>query len=87
LGIFGSDIRSESYVNYAGVSNSFKLSIDFDKRWTETLDKVASKCTSHIAPKYPVPEPDSSAYIDYWDCFEKIPMYFYSIIDCAYDYN
>lgn len=66
--------------------------VDNDTRWIDAVDSSVSSCDAQFHLDVPkianVTDPDRiKAYEDFWDCFETIPKYLYTIIDCAYFAN
>jgi hypothetical protein len=84
LGILGDNITA---ISPEGLSSSFKMSVKNPDAWSEKIGCVVNKCTANIARQPTSTDKASDEYKNYWDCFEQIPMYFYDIVDCAYDYN
>ncbi|KAG5669298.1 hypothetical protein PVAND_017186 [Polypedilum vanderplanki] len=78
---------NSSIINTQGLINSFTMSVKNPNDWSDKIGCVVENCTRMIEKPPPTTDTTSDDYKNYWDCFEQIPMYFYDIVDCAYDYN
>jgi hypothetical protein len=84
LNIFGE--KPSTTVNAKALATSFIMSVADPDAWGDKIGCVVEQCVSNNVREPPA-DKGSDDYKNYWDCFEDIPMYFYDIVDCAYDYN
>lgn len=69
-----------------GLKYSYLLSVDNETAWVDPINTVVNFCND--LKFVPVPNKKNKIdYNDYWDCYEKIPLYVYDVIECSFAYN
>lgn len=70
-----------------GLKYSFLLSVGNLTAWIDPISKAVDDCNRWLFQSVPNKRSSPDDYNLYWDCYETIPLYLYSVIDCSYTFN
>lgn len=66
-----------------GVKYSMMISVDNQTGWVNPIDTSVNECNKYTFVPVPSKKKNVDDYNSYWDCYETIPLYMYSLFDCS----